>query len=944
MGNKLTTCGLSNICGDSGICNLHILPLSNPQGIIYRKDYQISNFLIETVYLSISISNNCTNVYSRLTMRRNPKCANYRADLVLDGDCLKLLSVKINGTKLVKSLYKGYFQPDGPDGKLVITSNMMPKKDQQFTLETEVQIIPEENTRNMGLCYSGGIYSTQCESDGFRRITYFLDRPDIMAKYRVRVEADKSRCPVLLSNGNLVESGDIVSQSDKESVRHYAIFADPYPKPCYLFAAVAGNLQCIEDSFVTMSGRTVKLFIYSEPRFVDRLTLAMESLKLAMKWDEEKFGLEYDLDVFNIVAVESFNFGAMENKSLNIFNVNCLLASDTLSTDNEFIRILGVVGHEYFHNYTGNRVTCRDWFQLTLKEGLTVYRDQEFTKDLADRLNELLLNVDYMKSGQFAEDAGPLAHPIRPDSVLSTNNLYTVTVYEKGAEVVRMYEVILGKEGFRKGMDLYFARHDGHAVTCDDFRQAMADANNVDLAQFERWYSQAGTPEVEVVSTVYDSKLKTYSITLRQRCSPSPGQPRKRPFYIPITVGLLCRETGKEILPSKTLILSSQQETFVIDDVESDPVPSILRDFSAPVLLKYRNPLTDEELALLLANDTNHYNRYESAQALFRRVILAGVNSVSVECSVNEVINQNLSETIYRCFGALLSSVNTSANPNGDTKPIVVATTIMLPSFTEILNLVSLVDIDKIVTSVRALQCVLASRFENEIINLYHTANKDLLALDSQSPFIKGKGLNMEAIGLRKLMNVLLDYLKYYSPEKALELAYQQFNSTSMTAKLGAISVILAVNTESEKSKKILDLFYELCNIDTITLNKFFSINASIPIPETYDRVVELYQHPEFVAKKVIPSCFRSLIGAFSSNIVAFNRIDGSGYKFLANAIIEIDSINGMTAAALSRGFSYIHKLDPIRQALMKSEIERILDQQGLSKDTSEILRGIVNQ
>ncbi|KAF7456532.1 aminopeptidase N [Cryptosporidium felis] len=934
MGNIIAKCG----CRDLTICNLGAIRSAGSQGRIYRKDYQIPSFLIENVALDINIKEGVTVVSSAIVMRRNPK-SSFKGDLHLDGDELKLVSVRLNGSVLEKSLYKGYFQPDGPNGKLVITSSLLPKKDQQFTLETVVEIHPETNTKNMGLYYSAGVYSTQCESDGFRRITFFLDRPDVMCKFRVRIEADKTVSPVLLSNGNLLEQGDVAGSDN----RHFAIYVDPFPKPSYLFAVVAGVLGKIEDKFVTRSGKNVRLFVYSEPKFVDRLRLAMESLKLAMKWDEERFGLEYDLEIFNIVAVESFNFGAMENKSLNIFNCSYLLASDNITPDSFFTGILSVVGHEYFHNYTGNRVTCRDWFQLTLKEGLTVYRDQEFSRDCVDRLSEQLGDVEYLRSYQFQEDSGPLAHPIRPDSIISTNNLYTSTVYRKGAEVVRMYETILGREGFRKGMDLYFARHDGQAVTCDDFRNAMADANNYDFTQFERWYDQAGTPEVEVVSIEHNRDEGTCSISLRQRCSPTPEQPKKRPFYIPVVVGVIGRESYKEIKPSETLILKNQQQTFVLDGIWEEPMVSVLRGFSAPVNLRFKTPRSDEELAFLFAYDTDEYNRYDAAQTLYKKIIVQAATKASSEAHAVSVVNELLSQTILSCFEAFISKIRTSKNQVGSVSPMFASYALKIPSFSQVVASISEPNFDHVIAAFRALERAFASKFKSQIVALFEVITEDLAALPSQCPFIYGKGVNIEAIAMRRLLNVLLDYISKEDSVLATKLAFEQHSrSEFMTSKLGAISAMQFANFRSTECNQALDSLLQTTMDDVSSLIQYFSIQAMCPIPENVERVIDIYQtNQQFIKYRENPTIFSSLVGTFAANFVAFNREDGLGYSFVADAIISMDKVNPMSAAHVSRAFSKVLKLDQGRKALVKENISRILAVPNLSKDTSEILKSI---
>lgn len=932
MGNLLGKCG----CKDLTICNIG--SLRSAQDRIYRKDYKIPNFLIEHADLDINIRDGVTVVSSVIIMRRNPS-SSFKGDLSLDGDCLKLVSVKLNGVILEKNVYKGYFQPDGPDGRLVISGSLLPSKDQQFTIEAVVEIFPEKNTKNMGLYYSAGVYTTQCESDGFKRITFFLDRPDVMCKFRVRVEADKTKSPVLLSNGNLLESGDVAGSDN----RHFAIYVDPFPKPSYLFALVAGVLGKLEDKFVTKSGKSVRLFVYSEPKYVDRLRLAMESLKLAMKWDEDRFGLEYDLEIFNIVAVESFNFGAMENKSLNIFNCSCLLASENITPDNSFTNILSIVGHEYFHNYTGNRVTCRDWFQLTLKEGLTVYRDQEFSRECVDRLSEQLGDIEVLRTYQFQEDLGPLAHPIRPDSIVSTNNLYTSTVYRKGAEVVRMYETILGREGFRRGMDLYFSRHDGQAVTCEDFRKAMEDANNYDFTQFERWYDQAGTPEVEVTSVSHNKTDGTCSITLRQRCSPTPEQPKKRPFYIPVVVGLIGKDSCKEIRQSETLILKEQQQTFVLDGVWETPVASVLRGFSAPVNLRFKTPRSDEELAFLFAFDTDEYNRYDAAQTLYKKILVQASTSSSREIPPSSVIESIISQAILNCFESFISKIKTSKNPSGTVSPMIASYTLKIPSYAQVLASIAEPNFEMVVDSFKAFTAAFASRFKNQIVDLFQTLTEDLSALPSQSPFIYGKGVNVEAIAIRRLLNVLLDYIARLDSDLATKLAHDQFSRFNfMSSKLGAISALQIANFTSSECIQALDSLLQVTTDDVSTLNLYFSIQASCPIPENVERVISIYQsNPQFLKYQTNPTIFHSLVGAFAANFVAFNRKDGLGYSFVADAIISMDKINPMSAASVSRAFTKVLKLDEERRGMVKENVLRILETPGLSKDTSEILKSI---
>ena len=581
----------------------------------HLKDYRPPAFLIDRVELDFDLRERGTRVRARLQIRRREPAG--PRDLRLDGEGLKLIDIAIDG----RALGDGAFDVDAEG----LSVRAAPDR---FTLTTEVEIAPEDNTALEGLYRSDAMFCTQCEAEGFRRITYFLDRPDVMARFSTRIEADKAAFPVLLSNGNLV------SYEDLPDGRHLAVWDDPFPKPSYLFALVAGDLGRVEDSFITASGREVALAIHTEPEHVDQCAHAMASLKRAMRWDEAVYGREYDLDVYNIVAVNDFNMGAMENKGLNIFNAKYVLASRETATDADFQHVEGVIGHEYFHNWTGNRITCRDWFQLSLKEGLTVYRDQEFSADMGSRGVKRIQDVRNLRAHQFAEDAGPMAHPVRPDAYIEINNFYTLTVYEKGAEVVRMQANLLGPELFRRATDLYFERHDGQAVTTDDFVRCMEDAAGRDLTQFKRWYAQAGTPRVEVAA-VYDESSGSYELHMRQSCAPTPGQPAKLPFHIPVALGLLdgqgrdmaLRLEGEDhaVEGTRVLELTETEQRFRFTGLSCRPVPSLLRGFSAPVVLEY--DYADDELAFLMAHDSDGFNRWDAGQRLHQRVLLARVSS-----------------------------------------------------------------------------------------------------------------------------------------------------------------------------------------------------------------------------------------------------------------------------------------------------------------------------
>ncbi len=576
---------------------------------IYLKDYAPPAFLIETVDLDIDLFEERTRVRARLAMSRNPKATDSNAPLVLDAEELQLESVALDGRALIASEYTA-------DAAHLIIA----KPSTRFVLETACTIYPRKNTMLTGLYAAENGFFTQCEAEGFRRITYFIDRPDVMAKYSVTIHADREKYPVLLSNGNLLASGN------EANARHWVKWQDPFPKPSYLFAMVAAKLDMLEDRFVTRSGRSVRLAIYVDPGKLDQCGFAMQALKKSMKWDEDKFGLEVDLDNYSIVAVGDFNMGAMENKGLNVFNTKYVLARPDTATDGDYLAIDRVIAHEYFHNWTGNRVTCRDWFQLSLKEGLTVFRDQEFGADMYSRAVERIREVRGLRGGQFPEDAGPMAHPVRPASYMEINNFYTSTVYEKGAEVVRMIRTLIGAQNFRKGMDLYFARHDGQAVTCDDFVRAMADASGADLSQFMRWYDQAGTPILEIKGE-YDAAARRYALSVKQSCPPTPGQETKLPFHIPLAVGLVGPD-GRDLLAEGTRVLSVKQpeERFVLGNVEAKPVLSLLRNFSAPVIV--RHDYTGAELTHLMAHDSDPFNRWEAGQRLALGIMLRGIAAV----------------------------------------------------------------------------------------------------------------------------------------------------------------------------------------------------------------------------------------------------------------------------------------------------------------------------
>lgn len=778
-----------------------------------------------------------------------------------------------------------------------------------FTLQTKVLIKPEANFELSGFYKSGSAYCTQCEAEGFRRITYYLDRPDVMARFKVRIEADKAKLPLLLSNGNKVGTGELPGG------RHFAEWEDPFPKPSYLFAVVAGDLGSIVDTYKTTSGRDVRLEIFSEHDNVDKLEHAMMSLKKSMKWDEDVYGLEYDLDIYNIVAVNDFNMGAMENKGLNVFNTAFVLAKPETATDTDYERIEGVIAHEYFHNWSGNRVTCQDWFQLTLKEGLTVFRDQQFSADMGSAAVKRIEDVRVLRARQFAEDSGPRAHAIRPESYMKMDNFYTSTVYEKGAEVIRMYHTLLGTEGFRKGMDLYFERHDGSAVTCDDFRAAMSDANGgKDFGQFERWYLQAGTPVVEAKG-VYDAAKKTYSLTLSQHTAGTVGQPSKLPFHIPVRVGLLGRD-GKEVVSSQVLELKEASQTFYFEGIEGgEPVPSLLRGFSAPVRLKTQQ--TEEDLAFLMAHDTDSFNRWEASQKLASQAILA-----TTEALTEEKTPEPLAPTMIEAFRAVLKAGLDSESVDKS----LLAYALSLP---EELTLLGEMDVMRPVDLHKGRDHVkktLAVALKAEFLKVYK-------ALDQDVPY----AVNPEEIGRRRLKNVCMSYLCTSKDKDAVALASSAFKrATCMTDSIAALACLASL-PGSEKDEA-LQMFYSNAKGDPLVLNKWFSIQALADLPDTIDRIQVLIKHPDFSMKN--PNRFRALIGAFAnSNLAQFHAEDGRGYVLVADMVLAVDKLNPQVAARLAGAFSLWRKFESSRRNMMKEQLDRLMTVgDGLSRDTYEIV------
>jgi len=866
---------------------------------IYLEEYAPPDYLIERVDLRFELGEEHTLVHSRLRISRRPGFGSTATKpLKLDGQQLELLELRLNGEILPPARYKV------DENRLTLAN-----PPQAFELAVTTRLRPQDNTALEGLYKSSGNFCTQCEAEGFRKITYFLDRPDVMAVYTTTLVADKSRYPVLLSNGNLTDSGEL------DDGRHWATWHDPFKKPSYLFAVVAGRLERLEDTFVTRSGRTVALHLYVEPGNLDQCEHAMRSLQKAMAWDEETFGLEYDLDIYMIVAVGDFNMGAMENKGLNVFNTKYVLAKPETATDADYQAIEGVIGHEYFHNWTGNRVTCRDWFQLSLKEGLTVFRDQEFSADMQSRAVKRIDDVRLLRSTQFPQDAGPMAHPVRPAAYMEINNFYTVTVYNKGAEVIRMQHNLLGKEGFRRGMDLYFQRHDGQAVTTDDFVSAMEAANGVDLSQFRRWYDQAGTPQV-TVSGCYDPTEQSYQLTVRQSCPPTPGQPHKEPFHIPLAMGLLDADgrdlplqLDGETAPAGTnrvLELREPEQTFRFVNVPSAPTPSLLRGFSAPVKLLF--DYSDEDLMFLLAHDSDEFNRWEAGQQLAIRTLLGWLQKDQSEWT--------LPAAVSAAFGKALS------DPGQD--PALLEQILTLPSETWLAEQMEIVDVDGIHAVRNHLRRTLAADLRAALLTTYEA---------KQTP---GYSIDAAAMGQRSLKNVCLSYLLRLDAPELRELCVRQYQTAdNMTDQLAALALL--ANSDCPERPALLADFYDRWQQEPLVMDKWFALQATSELPDTLEQVKALLAHPAFSIRN--PNKVRALIGAFCHvNQVRFHDASGAGYAFLADRIATLDPLNPQVAARLAGAFTRWRRYDSARQAMMRMQLERIAAVPGLSADVYEIV------
>lgn len=858
---------------------------------IYLRDYKVPDYLIDDVNLTFHLDEDSSVVKSILSVQLNPASENPAKDLILVGEELQLLSISINGKLLSASEYE-------------VTQNNLtlfavPK---QFILEIHTRIKPQENTSLSGLYKSSGNFCTQCEAEGFRRITYFLDRPDVMARYTTKIIADEKRYPILLSNGNPIDSGK------SEGGKHWVIWEDPFKKPSYLFALVAGNLEFIEDFFMTQSGRRVTLRIYVEKGNQDKCDHAMQAVKKAMRWDEEKYGREYDLDIYMIVAVSDFNMGAMENKGLNIFNTKYILARPETATDLDFIHVESVIAHEYFHNWTGNRITCRDWFQLSLKEGLTIFRDQSFTADTTSKTVSRIQDVNALRLSQFPEDAGPLAHSVRPDSYIEINNFYTSTIYNKGSEVIGMIKTIIGEDAYRRGIDLYFERFDGQAVTIEDFVKAHEDASGVDLKQLRLWYSQAGTPVLDVTDE-YDSQSKSYTLVIKQHCPETPSQPNKKPMHIPVSMGLL-DSSGREIVTELLHVVNSENR-FVFNNIQSKPIPSLLRNFSAPVKIKYN--YSDQELVLLFQHDNDLFNRWEAGQKYAINTILKLVHDYQKKKPFE------LPSEFVAAFEHVLLTMQ-------DDKWLL-SEMLTLPSEKYLAEQMSVVDVDAVHAAREFVLHELAAKLQHHFKEIYQK-------LDGHKPY----EFTMEAVGDRYLKNLCLSYLMMLPDESIHEkLGMAQFNSSlasNMTDTMAALRAL--VNTEcSQKSKALAD-FYHKWHHDALVVDKWFALQASSKLPGTLQHVKKLLHHEAFDIKN--PNKVYSLIGAFGNNLVHFHVENGEGYQFLAEVVLQLNALNPQVAARMIKPLTEWKRYDLPRQKLMRQQLELLSKNPNLSPDLFEIV------
>ncbi|MFW9640877.1 aminopeptidase N [Vibrio parahaemolyticus] len=852
----------------------------------YRKDYQAPSHTITDIDLTFDLYDNDTIVTALSKVVQKGESTT----LELDGEGLELRSVKVNG--------EDWAHHEVKEASLVLSD--LPA---EFELEIITKIDPEANTALEGLYKSGGAFCTQCEAEGFRRITYYLDRPDILAKYTTKVIADKATYPYLLSNGNRI------AQGEAENGRHWVQWQDPHPKPAYLFALVAGDFDVLRDKYTTMSGRNVDLEIFVDKGNLDRAGHAMTSLINSMKWDEERFGLEYDLDIYMIVAVDFFNMGAMENKGLNIFNSKFVLANDQTATDRDYLGIEAVIGHEYFHNWTGNRVTCRDWFQLSLKEGLTVFRDQEFSSDLGSRAVNRIDNVRIIRGPQFAEDASPMSHPIRPDKVIEMNNFYTLTVYEKGSEVIRMYHTLLGEEGFQKGMKLYFERHDGTAATCEDFVSAMEDATGVDLKQFRLWYSQSGTPTLRVNSE-YNAEAKTYALTVEQFTEATQDQAEKQALHIPFDIELY--DSKGQVIPliingesvHNVLDIKQDKQTFVFENVAEQPVPSLLREFSAPVKLEY--DYSDAELIFLMKHATNDFARWDASQMLLAKYIRQNVTNVQTGSEVQ------LSEDLIDAFRGVLLDENL--------EPAFIAQVFSLPSINEITGWYKQIDVDAVDTVLNSITVSLSAALEDELSATYHTLKQAEYTIDHA------------AIGKRALRNQCLQFLAH--TDKGNTLVKAQYEAANnMTDTIAAMSA--ANSAQLECREELMADYSDKWKHDGLVMDKWFALQGTNPAEDALEKVKATMNHEAFSLKN--PNRTRSLIGSFlAANPVRFHDKSGSGYQFAGEILRQLNDSNPQVASRMIDPLLKFRKYDEARQAMIRAELEKLKAMDNLAKDLFE--------
>ncbi len=848
-------------------------------------DYEVPAFLVKKVALDVDIQKDHAKVSSRLKVARNPKSKNKKAPLFLNGEAQKLVSIAVDGRALSKKEYT--FTPH---------SLILHAVPDHAVIDIVSTHDPYHNTALSGLYASGNMLSTQCEAEGFRRITYYPDRPDVMAKFRVTIHADKKKYPVLLANGNLIESGK------EGATRHFAVWEDPFPKPCYLFAMVAGKLEKRTSFFKTKPGRKILIEIYVEPGKKNETGFALAAIKKSMAWDKKRFDLEYDLDRFMMVATPFFNMGAMENKGLNIFNDACVLGRTETATDATISFIERVVAHEYFHNWTGDRITCRDWFQLSLKEGLTVFREQEYMGDAHSIPVERLENVRDLRRRQFAEDASAMAHPVRPDHYQAIDNFYTVTVYDKGAEVVRMIQTLVGRKGFHKGMDLYVKRHDGHAVTCDDFVKAMADANKIDLTQFMRWYRQAGTPVLDVTSR-YDADAKTLTLTVRQSCKPTPGQPVKKPLHIPFAVGLL-DGAGRNLIKTRVLSIKKEREVFIFENIRSKPVLSLLRDFSAPVRLNYA--YTDNDLLFLLARDSDPFSRWEAGFKLATaRLLDPSIDPSSFINALGDVLRDKKIDPSFK-------SMVLSLPGEGELGLALQAEK-------------KLIDVDFLYAARKAMVKRIAQHLRGDFAREYKRLAKS----------VRDTAADGATMGRRELKNLCLSYLAATDNPKILKHVFRQVvESKNMTDQISALAIL------AEKDSPLRDRAFRAFErkwrkVPTI-MDKWLAVQAGSKRKDVLKTVKQLTRHPAFTFKN--PNRITALIGVFAANGLGFHAKNGSGYRFSADMILKIDSLNPHSAAGLAKNFTRWRDYTPERQKLMRAELVRLSKQKKLSPNTAEVV------